>query len=147
VKRSGQRGFTLLEAAIATALTAFIVLAVSAAVLQAMHATSKLAARAALNDDALNVLADLRTATAYDSTALARIVGRSYTTNVVRDGETVSVSVNVTQSGAKAPIEAEVTATDPSGTSATEERQLYLEAPAPGSVIDQPSPAPSASGP
>ena len=141
MSRQHERGFTLLEAAIATALVSFVVLAVSAAALQAMHGSATLAAREALTDDALNVLADLRATTAYDPNALANLPGRSYVASVVRDGETLSVAVSIAQSGANAPLVASVTVTDPNGASATESQQLYLEAPAPGSVIDQPSPS------
>jgi Tfp pilus assembly protein PilV len=142
----GERGFTLLEAAIATALVCFIVLAVSAAVLHSLRATAQLAARAALTDDALNVLADIRAATAYDAAALARIAGRSYTANVVRGGVTLTVAVAVSRGGAAVPIVADVTVTDANGVSASERQQLYAEAPAPGSVIDQPSPSPAPVG-
>ena len=44
MSREHERGFTLLEAAIATALVSFVVLAVSAAALQAMHGSATLAA-------------------------------------------------------------------------------------------------------
>ncbi len=144
MRRRGERGFTLLEAAIATALVSFVVLAVSTAVVHSLHATATVAERAALTDDALNVLADLRSATAYDADALTRIAGRTFAASVVRDGQTLAVGVSVTGGGASGPVTAAVTVTDANGTSATETRQLYVEAPAPGSVIDQPSPAPSA---
>ena len=145
--RAGERGFTLLEAAVATALVCFAMLAASSAVLNALHASARTAARAALADDALSILADLRATTAYDAAALANAVGRSYTSNVVRGGETLAVAVSVTRASANAPVVAEVTVTDPNGTSATERQTLYVEAPSPGSVIDQPSPGPSGAAP
>lgn len=143
MRAGGERGFTLLEAAIATALTCAVALGVCAGVLQALHANAMLAERAALADDALNVLADLRSATAYDTGALAQIAGRTTNATIVRNGQTLSVAIDVGAAGGATPVIAQVTVTDANGATATETRQLYVEAPAPGSVIDEPSPAPS----
>jgi prepilin-type N-terminal cleavage/methylation domain-containing protein len=140
-----ERGFTLLEATIAIAILGFVFLTVSSAVVQTMHANATLVARAGLADDAQNVLADIRATTAYDADALAAITGRTYATTIVRDNRTLAISVAIARASASAPVIAEVTVTDPNGTSATERQQLYVEAPAPGSVIDEPSPGPSAS--
>jgi uncharacterized protein related to proFAR isomerase len=102
-----------------------------------------LAERAALADDALNILADIRSATAYDAGALAQIAGRTTNATIVRNGQTLSVTIDVGAGGGTTPVVAQVTVTDANGNAATETRQLYVEAPAPGSVIDEPSPAPS----
>ena len=143
MRARGERGFTLLEAAIATALTCAVALGVCAAVLRALHADAMLAERAALADDALNILADIRSATAYDAGALAQIAGRTTNATIVRNGQTLSVTIDVGAGGGTTPVVAQVTVTDANGNAATETRQLYVEAPAPGSVIDEPSPAPS----
>ncbi len=140
-----QRGFTLLETAIAIALVCSVVLGASAAIIRATHANAAFATRAALANDALNVLSDLRVATAYDGAALRRLGSRTYTASMVRDGTQLTVSVEIRQSGASAPSVARVTVSDTNGDTATEERPLYDEAPAPGSVVDQPSPSPAVS--
>ncbi len=137
-----QRGFTLLETAIAIALVCSVVLGASAAVVRAAHANAAFAKRAALSNDARNVLSDLRVATAYDSAALQRLGSRNYTTSFVRDGAPLTISVAIAPGGASAPSIARVTVSDASGDAVTEERPLYDEAPAPGSVVDQPSPSP-----
>ncbi len=147
MNRTFERGFTLLEAAIATALTCAVVLGLAATVAHALHANATLAERAALTDDALNVLSDLRAATAYDAGALAQITGRTTNATIVRNGQSLAVTVAVGSSGPATPTIANVTVTDPNGESATMSRQLYVEAPAPGSVIDEPSPSPSGAAP
>ncbi len=143
MNRTSERGFTLLEAAIATALTCAVVLGLVATVAHALHANATIAERAALTDDALNVLSDLRAATAYDAGALAQMTGKTTNATIVRNGQSLAVVVAVGGSGPATPVIANVTVTDPNGESATISRQLYVEAPAPGSVIDEPSPAPS----
>lgn len=143
MKRAAERGFTLLEAAVATALTCAVVLGLVATVARTLHANATLVERAALTDDALNVLSDLRATTAYDADALARIAGRTTNATIVSDGQTIAVTVAVGSAGPATPVIANVTVTNGSGESATLSRQLYVEAPAPGSVIDEPSPAPS----
>jgi prepilin-type N-terminal cleavage/methylation domain-containing protein len=140
-----QRGFTLLETAIAIALVCSVVLGASAAVVRAAHANAAFAERAALSNDARNVLSDLRVATAYDSAALQRLGSRNYTTSIVRDGAPLTISVAIAPGGASAPSIARVTVSDASGDAVTEEHPLYDEAPAPGSVVDQPSPSPAVS--
>ncbi len=142
-----ERGFSLLEVTIAGALVSFVVLGVSSAVLHSLHATAMLAAHEALADDALNVLSDLRAATAYDGDALARIAGRSSSASIVRDGKPVTITVSIGAADANGAAIAQVTATDALGATATEQQTLYVEAPAPGSVIDQPSPAPAPAPP
>lgn len=142
MKRAGERGFTLLEAILAIALSTAVAFGVSAAVLGSLHATSGVVARGALTDDALNVLSDIRTATAYDAPLLASLVGRSSTGTIVRNGKRLTVDVAVTQAVLHAPIVAHVTVSDENGVRASEQQQLYSEAPAPGSVVAQPSAAP-----
>jgi prepilin-type N-terminal cleavage/methylation domain-containing protein len=138
-----ERGFTLLETAIAIALVCSVVLGASAAVVRATHANADFAERAALSNDARNVLSDLRVATAYDGAALRRLGSRTYTSQIVRDGVPLTVAVAIRPSGASAPSVASVTVSDARGESATEERPLYDEAPAPGSIVDQTSPSPA----
>jgi prepilin-type N-terminal cleavage/methylation domain-containing protein len=135
-----QRGFTLLETVVALGITSSVVLGVAGAVLHATHASAQLARRDGLADDALNVLSDLRVATAYDAAALARLAGRTYVSTVVRDGRTLTVAVDVTRGGAGAPIVASATVTDATGATATESEPLDVAAPAPGSPVEQPSP-------
>jgi prepilin-type N-terminal cleavage/methylation domain-containing protein len=142
---NAQRGFTLLETAIAIALVCSVVLGASAAVVRAAHANAAFAERAALSNDARNVLSDLRVATAYDSAALRRLGSRNYTTSIVRDGAPLTISVAIAPGGTAAPSTARVTVSDASGESVTEERPLYDEAPAPGSIVDQSSPGPAVS--
>jgi prepilin-type N-terminal cleavage/methylation domain-containing protein len=136
-----QRGFTLLETAIAIALVCSIVLGASAAVVRATHANAAFAARAALANDARNVLSDLRVATAYDGATLRRLGSRTYTASIVRDGTPLTVGVEIRQSDASTPSVARVTVSDANDDAATVERPLYDEAPAPGSIVDQPSPS------
>ncbi len=141
---SSQRGFTLLETAIAIALVCSVVLGASAAVVRATHATAGFAERAALANDARNVLSDLRVATAYDSAARQRLGSRTYTASIVRDSAPLTIAVAIARSDASGPSIARVTVSDASGEAVTEERPLYDEAPAPGSIVDQPSPGPTA---
>ena len=96
--------------------------------------------RATLTGDALDVLADLRAATAYDARALARVAGCRYTATVVRDGGTLSITVAVDRERTGVPTIAHVTVSDANGVTATADRELYAEAPAPGSVVAVPSP-------
>ncbi len=140
---NSQRGFTMLETAIAIALVCSAVLGASAAVVRATHANADFAARAALSDDARNVLSDLRIATAYDGAALQRMGSRTYTTSIVRDGAPLTIAVAIRPGGTSASNVARVTVSDASGESVAEERSLYDEAPAPGSIVDQSSPSPA----
>jgi len=127
----GQRGFSLIEVLAASALTIAVILAVSGAVLASLHATALADDRAALADDALNVITDVRAATAYDAALLARLAGRSATTSVPRASgglETIAVAIDA---GARPTVT--VTASD-GAVSATERQRLYNEAPPPGST-------------
>ena len=105
-----QRGFTLIEATVATALTCAVVLGICSAVVSTLRANATLAERAGLADDALNVLSDLRVATAYDADAprAPRPAARR-TQPVVRNGKTLAIVVNVGAGGAGTPIVAHVT--------------------------------------
>jgi Tfp pilus assembly protein PilV len=149
VKDASQRGSTLLEALVATALTAALILSASAAVLGVLHATASGAERTALTEHALNVLSDLREATAYDGKALVRIAGRTATSTfltsaVPGEATRLSTTVSVVQASASTPPVATVTVADPSGAGVTLRQALFAEAPAPGSVVDQSSPTPAA---
>jgi type II secretory pathway pseudopilin PulG len=146
-ERVAQRGFTLLETLVATALTVTLILSVTAAVLGSLHASARLGERAELTDHALNILSDLRETTAYDANALTAMTGRSVTTTFPADASNARVltaTIGVAQSGPSAPVIASVTVTDANGESVTEQQTLYFEAPAPGSVIDQATPTPAA---
>lgn len=145
--RTHERGFTLLEALVSIALTTIAIFGVCAAVLGSLQATNAALAKQALTDDALNVLSDLRTATAYDAAQLATLVGERTTGTIVRDGTTLHVAISITQARTSAPIVAHVTVTDPSGIQSSEQQQLYHEAPAPGSVIEQGAPLPASALP
>jgi hypothetical protein len=133
----------LLETAIAIAIVCSVVLGASAAVVRATHANADFAARAALSNDARNVLSDLRVATAYDGAALQRMGSRTYTTSIVRDGAPLTIAVAIRPGGTSTSNIARVTVSDASGESVAEERPLYDEAPAPGSIVDQSSPSPA----
>jgi prepilin-type N-terminal cleavage/methylation domain-containing protein len=143
IERS-QRGFTLLETAIGIALVCSVVLGASAALVRAAHANTASVERDALSNDARNVLSDLRVATAYDG-AVQRLGSRTYTASIVRGGAPLTIAVAIAPSGPSAPSVARVTVSDANGDAVTEERPLYDEAPAPGSVVDQPSPSPAGS--
>jgi prepilin-type N-terminal cleavage/methylation domain-containing protein len=147
--RAAQRGFTLLETLVATALTATLILSVSAAVLGSLHATVQLGERAELTDHALNILSDLRETTAYNANALAAMTGRTVTTTFRADATNARVltaTIGVALSGPSGPVVASVTVADPNGESVTEQQTLFVEAPAPGSVIEQATPTPAAGG-
>ncbi len=146
-----QRGFSLLEVVIATALTAFVIVAAATAVARALHGTALVEKKVAMRADALNVLADLRAVTAYDRDALQRMVGKTATMRIDRsaaDVETIDVRVsaepNALPNGtppaagvAPATVTvAEATVTE-LGETITERQVLYNEAPAPGSAVNQ----------
>ncbi|MBC5800800.1 MAG: prepilin-type N-terminal cleavage/methylation domain-containing protein [Candidatus Eremiobacteraeota bacterium] len=132
-----QRGFSLLEVLVAIALTSGVLLAVTAAVLNALHTTALAEERSALADDALNALVDLRSATGYDANLLAALANHTSQTTIPKSAsvtETLTISIggrNGTQ-----PLVATATASDGTQT-VTEHRDLYWEAPAPGSVVQQ----------
>ncbi len=114
----------------ASALTIAVILTVSGAVLRALHATSLVDDRAALADDALNVIADVRSATVYDAPLRAKLAGSNATSTRARSGggeETIVVAVDARANTVT------VTASD-GDASASESRRLYDEAPPPGST-------------
>jgi Tfp pilus assembly protein PilV len=145
-----QRGFTLLETVIAAALSSAAVLSLAAAALGTLHTTARLERMANVTDHALNILSDLREATAYDPEGLRKLLGRKITTTF-SDGDalkasTMTATIAVAQAGAAGTITAAVTVTDPTGVSATESQILFAEVPAPGSVIDAATPSPAPGG-
>ncbi len=132
-----QRGFSLLEVLVAIALTSGVLLAVTAAVLNSLHATALAEERSTLADDALNALVDLRSATAYDRALLASLANRNSETTIPKaSGVTETLTVSIGSANPGQPLIATVTASDGSQ-SVTEHRDLYWEAPAPGSVVPQ----------
>jgi hypothetical protein len=116
-------------------------------VLGMLHSLAIATDRTALADDALNVLADLRAATAYDATFLGKLAGRSATEKLtlpsLQRTRTVTLTTSVTAAGNGVYV-AHVTAVDRDGTTVTEQAMLTQEAPAPGSVVDD---SPTASPP
>ncbi len=137
--RRCERGFSLIEVLIATALTTVVMLAVSAAVLNSLRATALAEERSTLADDATNALVDLRSATGYDPTLLAALSGRSSQTTVTKNASktvTLTVTLGAANGSTTGPILATATASDGVQT-VTEHRELYQEAPAPGSVVTQ----------
>ncbi len=138
-----ERGFSLIEVLIASALTIGVLLAATTAVANALHGSALATQTMALHDDALNVLTDVRALTAYDDmsdlsrTRLRALVGRSVTTNVTRpNGSAEMITLTVSQApGAANPVaNATVTA---NGISVTERATLSVEAPSPGSSVRQ----------
>lgn len=154
MRHRNERGFSLLEVVVATALTAFVIIALASAVAKSIHGTSLVETKVAMRTDALNVLADLRAATAYDAGALQKMVDRTASMTIAHsasDIETISVRVTVeanrvpsplTQGSSgpatiSAPVDiAEATVTE-LGETVTERQVLYAEAPTPGSSVDQ----------
>ena len=147
VKLETQRGSMLLEALVATGLAAALILSASAAVLGALHAEANGVERSALTDHALNVLSDLREGTAYDPKALAGMVGHTASAAIPSvlssAAPQVSTTISVLQAANSAPPIATVTVSAPDGASITLRQALFVEAPAPGSIVDQPSPTPA----
>jgi prepilin-type N-terminal cleavage/methylation domain-containing protein len=133
----GQRGFSLLEVLVAIALTAGVLLAVTAAVLNSLHTTALAEERSTLADDALNALVDLRSTTGYDHTLLVALANHSSQTTIPKSSTvTETLTVSIGAANGTQPLVATATASD--GTqSVTEHRDLYWEAPAPGSVVQQ----------
>jgi len=139
--RRSERGFTLIEAVVTIAITAAVLLAVSAAVGQSLHATALEATRIALRDDALSALADLRAATAYDRPLLVDMIGRTSTATIDhhRSGvppETMTISLATIAANGHTNVVATARVSQ-AATTVTEQLTLYVEAPAPGSTIDQ----------
>ncbi len=136
--RRSERGFSLLEVLIASALTVAVLLAVSAAVLNSLHGSAAAEERSELAEDAMNAIVDLRSATAYDDTLLDRLANHTSQATIVKTTRKVNETITLTleRNAPGQPIVASVTASD--GTqSVTEHRMLYREAPAPGSVVSQ----------
>ena len=143
-----QRGFTLLEALIAIAVTSVAVLGVAGAILGMLRSLAIETDKTALADDALNVLADLRAATAYDGAFLAKLAGRSTSQKLTLAGpngpRTITVTTTIESKGQDVYV-AGVTAATTDGIAVTERAVLTQEAPAPGSTVDDTptaSPAP-----
>jgi hypothetical protein len=142
--RAPERGFTLLETLFAAGLTTAFVVSVLAAVLGSMHSSATLAERAELTDHALNILSDLREATAYGEGTATRIAGRSVVTSFPADAlpgaAQLTAAIGVSPPAHDGSVVASVTVTDAHGVNVTESQTLFYEAPVPGSAIDQPGP-------
>lgn len=137
VSRRGERGFSLLEVLIATALTTVVMLAVSAAVINSLRTTALAEERSRLADDAANALVDLRSATAYDPNLLQALATHSSQTTIAKPpSPTVTLTLTLGAANGTGPVLATATATDGLQI-VTEHRELYEEAPAPGSVVQQ----------
>lgn len=149
---ASQAGFTLLETLVATALSTSLALAIVSAVLASMHATARVNDQAELTDHALNILSDLREATAYDTGVLAKVGGRTALTtfpaNASPNARMLTATVSVSRAAnSTTPVVATVTVSEDGGASVTETQALFVEAPAPGSVIDAATPTPGPLGP
>jgi len=148
IARAHERGFTLVEAIVATALASGLTLAILEAAVGSMHAATRVRTQAQLAGRALDILSDLRESTAYDRVALANLAGKTVTARLPPDAPngtaplTATVSV-AAPSGPGAVLVASVTVSDAAGDSVTERRPLFVEAPIPGSTIDAPSPGPA----
>jgi type II secretory pathway pseudopilin PulG len=132
--RAKERGFTLLEVLIATGLTVCVLLAVTSAVSNSLRVAALTDREAALNDDALSVLSDIRAISAYDPAMLKKLAGR-HATMALNPGvaaETISVSISATPSASDLLATATVSQ---GGATVTHTQTLYLEAPAPGSSV------------
>lgn len=138
-----ERGFSLIEVLIASALTIGVLLAATTAVANSLHGSALAAQTMALHDDALNVLTDVRALTAYDDmsdlsrTRLRALVGRSATTKVMRpnrSAETITLTVSQAPGAPNPVANATVNA---HGISVTERTTLSVEAPSPGSSVRQ----------
>lgn len=148
VVKSHERGFSLLEVLVASALTIAVILVITGAVLGSLRATALAAEKSVLSEDALNALTDLRDATGYgvglraakNQPLLAKLVGHTATMTRQRSTNvTETITLSIVQAGPASPIVAEATASD--GTrSETERRTLFYEAPAPGSVVSEDAP-------
>lgn len=135
-----QRGFSLVEALVAIALTTGVMLGVTSAVLHAIHANADESTKIALRDDALSALADLRAATAYDPTMLATVTahGNASQTITRSNAAAETITIHVQRSVGPGPSNVIATATATQlDASVTEQTTLYNEAPAPGSTIDE----------
>lgn len=144
--RRSERGFSLLEAIIAITITTAVMLAATAAVTSAVHASTKSAIRLRLREDAVSALTQVRAATAYDEETpnslplLQQMIGRSSTmttTNANGAVETITLAVSGPVPPGNANVIATATATQ-GDTSVTEQQTLFLEAPAPGTTVQVP---------
>ncbi len=131
-----QRGFSLLEVLVATALTIGVILATTSAVANALHASAAADRHMALNDDALSALTDVRAVSAYDPVMFHSLAGRTSTMTLAGNGAPETISVAIVAAPGGWNLLATATATQ--GDIAVTQRQtLYLEAPMPGSSVDQ----------
>ena len=143
-----QRGFSLLEVLVASAVTIGAILIITGAVLGSLRAMALATEKSALAEDALSALSDLREATVYgvatagarEQPLLQKLVGHSATMTRQRTvNVTETIAVDVTQVRPGGPIVARATASD--GTlSDTEQRTLFYEAPTPGSIVTESAP-------
>jgi type II secretory pathway pseudopilin PulG len=137
--RECERGFTLLEALAALALTALAIAGVAGSVAACLHVTARSQTKLLLAADAQNVLTDLRAATAYDPALLAALAGRSTSVRLTFSGahgtRTVALDADVARPSLPGSYLATVTATAPDGTAVSQSVTLTQEAPAPGSRL------------
>ena len=148
VSRTGQHGFSLLEALVCLALLSGTGIAVAGAVASGAHAQAMTVSRERLRSDAVNVLDELRASTAYDPVALQKMSGKTTSSTLditapdgTKRAETVSLHVAPHVDGAGFAVagsgyDATVTVSDVTGASVTEMRRLAYEAPPPGSSVD-----------
>jgi type II secretory pathway pseudopilin PulG len=143
----GERGFTLLETIVATSVTTGVAVGVLSVVLSSLHSVNRIEERVNLSDHALNMLSDVREATAYEPALLKQLVGRSaagsFSTADPDAPQTFRATFSLTQASPVAPIVGVATVTDAAGNAVTEQQTFSAEAPAPGSVIDAATAAPT----
>jgi type II secretory pathway pseudopilin PulG len=143
---AAERGFSYLEVMVATAITIGVVLTAAGAVANTLHAAAVAEQKMALEDDALNALADVRAIVAYGdgnpadgpSQLLPRLFGRTSTQiRALPDGsvETISIAIDAQRPGATQSVAQATASAD--GASVTERQVLYYEAPAPGSSVTE----------
>jgi type II secretory pathway pseudopilin PulG len=131
-----QGGFSLLEVLIATGLTIGVILATTSAVASALHASAIADRHMALNDDALSVLSDVRAVSAYDSKMFNSLAGHTATMTSNGSGAPEMISVAIVPAAGGQNLLATATATQ-GDLVVTQRQTLYLEAPMPGSSVNQ----------
>jgi hypothetical protein len=130
-----EQGFWLLETLIAIAITTGVTLTVAGAVANTLHNEAIADRRMALNDDALNALADLRAISVYDTAMFKNLANRNASETLLTHGEAPeSISLSIVRSATGSNLTATVRASEGEDI-VTRTQILYLEAPAPGSSV------------
>ncbi len=139
VTRDRERGFTMLEALVTIMLVAIVVLGVTDAVLTSMRGVDIAQNKAQMDEDLLNVIAQLRAATEYDSKRLLPKIPSSSTSTLRLPSATGQRVVTVTIASVPRSTtlyDLTLTATDADGNVATKQTTLSSEAVPPGTIKD-----------